>query len=277
MRQLRAALCVLALVLAAGVAGAIAPARATTASPAATTGAGQTAAGARAAGAAWFFIPHGAHVRASIPGSAARLVRRFDALWIGPRRHKVVYLTFDEGWEGGTTRQLLTILERAHVKATFFLTGQWVQANPGLARRIARAGHLVCDHTWSHPRMTALAGRPKAFARQLLATAGAYRRATGERMAHLFRPPYGAYDARVLALARRLGYTTVFWSFAHYDFDLGAQPPVSVTQARIIAAAYPGTVYLLHAASSSNIHALPGAILWLKRHGYGFGTLDGLL
>ena len=89
--------------------------------------------------------------------------------------------------------------------------------------------------------MTALAGRPKAFARQLLATARAYRRATGERMARLFRPPYGAYDARVLALARRLGYTTVFWSFAHYDFDLGAQPPVSVTQARIIATAYPGT------------------------------------
>jgi peptidoglycan-N-acetylmuramic acid deacetylase len=257
MRQVRAVLCVLALAVAASVASAIAP--------------------ARTASAEWFFIPHGAHVRASIPSAAARLVRRYDALWIGPRRHKVVYLTFDEGWEGGTTRQLLAILERAHVKATFFLTGQWVHADPGLARRIARAGHLACDHTWSHPRMTALAGRPKAFARQLLATARAYRRATGERMARLFRPPYGAYDARVLALARRLGYTTVFWSFAHYDYDEAAQPPVGVTQGRIIAAAYPGTVYLLHAASTSNIHALPGAIRWLKRHGYRFGTLDGLL
>jgi peptidoglycan-N-acetylmuramic acid deacetylase len=87
-------------------------------------------------------------------------------------------------------------------------------------------------------------------------------------MARLFRPPYGAYDARVLALARRLGYTTVFWSFAHYDYDEAAQPPVSVAQGRIIAAAYPGTVYLLHAASTGNIHALPG---------YRFGTLDELL
>jgi peptidoglycan-N-acetylmuramic acid deacetylase len=96
-------------------------------------------------------------------------------------------------------------------------------------------------------------------------------------MAPLFRPPYGAYDARVLALVRRLGYTTVFWSFAHYDYDEAAQPSVSVTQARIIAAAYPGSVYLLHAASTSDVHALPGAIRWIKRHGYHFGTLDDLL
>jgi peptidoglycan-N-acetylmuramic acid deacetylase len=276
MRQVRAVLCVLALA-AANVAGAVAAARATTASLAATAGVGQATSGARAVGTEWFFIPHGTQVRASIPSGAARLVRRYDALWIGPPRHKVVYLTFDEGWEGGTTPQSLAVLERAHVKATFFLTGQWAHADEGLARRIARAGHLACDHTWSHPRMTALAGRPEAFARQLLATARAYRRAMGARMARLFRPPCGAYDARVLALARHFGYTPVFWSLAHCDYDAGARPPVGVPQARIIAAAYPGTVYLLHAASTGNIHALPGAIHWLTRHGYRFGTLDELL
>jgi peptidoglycan-N-acetylmuramic acid deacetylase len=270
MRQVRAALLVLALLLAlAATAGASAEA--------AQAATGQGSSGPRADGTEWFFIPHGAHVRPGIPAGAARLARRYDAIWIGPRRHKVVYLTFDEGWEGGTTRRLLEVLERAHVKATFFLTGQWVQADPGLARRIARAGHLACDHTWSHPRMTTLAGRPKAFARQLLTTARAYRRATGDRMARLFRPPYGAYDARILALARRLGYTTVFWSFAHYDYDQQAQPSVSVTRARIVAAAYPGSIYLLHAASTSNVRALPAAIRWLKRHGYSFGTLDDLL
>jgi len=254
---IRAVLFVLLLAVLAGAAGAFAEAAPTS-------------------GTEWFFIAHGAHVRPGIPASAARLARAYHALWIGPKRDKVVYLTFDEGWEGGTTGKLLAILERAHVKATFFLTGLWIRDDPGLARRIARAGHVAGDHTWSHPKMTALAGRPKAFARQLLSTARAWRRATGGRMTHLFRPPYGAYDARVLALARRLDYTTVFWSFAHYDYDADAQPPVSVTRARIIAAAYPGTVYLLHAASTSNIGALPGAIRWLKRHGYRFGTLDDL-
>jgi len=227
------------------------------------------------AGGEWFFIPHGAHARPSIPGTAARLVRASHAVWIGPRRHKTVYLTFDEGWEGGTTGSLLAALDRAHVRATFFLTGLWVRDNPRLARRLSRAGHLACCHTWSHPRMTALAGRPKAFARQLTSTARAWRRKTGARMAPYFRPPYGAYDARVLRRARRLGYTTVFWSFAHVDYD-DAQPPVSVTRARLIAAAYPGSIYLLHASSRSNVAALPSVIHWLKTHGYRFGTVDEL-
>jgi peptidoglycan/xylan/chitin deacetylase (PgdA/CDA1 family) len=136
----------------------------------------------RAMAGEWSFVPHGAHVRPSIPGSAARLVRAAHATWIGPQRHKVVYLTFDEGWEAGHSGTLLDELERAHVKATFFVTGIWVRDDPGLARRMAKAGHVVCDHTWSHPKMTSLAGRPKAFARQLTATARASsRRRTRER------------------------------------------------------------------------------------------------
>jgi peptidoglycan-N-acetylmuramic acid deacetylase len=230
----------------------------------------------RAVAGEWYFVPHGAHVRSTIPSSAARLVRASHAIWIGPRRHKVVYLTFDEGWEGGHTAKLLDELERAHVKATFFVTGTWVHDDPGLARRMAKAGHVVCDHTWSHPHMTALAGRPKAFARQLTATARAWRHTSGTRMAPYFRPPYGDYDARVLKLARGLGYTTVFWSFAHVDYE-ATQPPVSVTRARLIAAAYPGTLYLLHASSSSNVAAIPSVIHWLKTHGYDFGTVDQLL
>jgi peptidoglycan-N-acetylmuramic acid deacetylase len=227
----------------------------------------------RAEAGEWYYIPHGAHVRAGIPGSAARQVRAAHAIWIGPRREKVVYLTFDEGWEGGHTAKLLDELERAHVKATFFITGFWVRDNAGLARRLAKAGHLVCDHTWSHPHMTSLAGRPRVFARQLTATTRAWRRATGKGMAPYFRPPYGAYDARVLRLARRLGYTTVFWSFAHVDYET-AQPSVSTTRARLIEAAYPGTLYLLHASSASNVAALPPVLRWLRAHGYGFGTVD---
>jgi peptidoglycan-N-acetylmuramic acid deacetylase len=115
-----------------------------------------------------------------------------------------------------------------------------------------------------------------AFTAQFRATERAYHAATGGDIARFFRPPYGIYSARTLYLTQRLGYTTVFWSFAYVDWVLADQPPVSVTLARILSASHPGAIYLLHAASPSNTAALAAAIRGLKRQGYGFATLDEL-
>ena len=232
--------------------------------------------GAARAGTEWYFIWRGAHTRPAIPGTAARALARHDGLWIGAPRRKVVYLTFDAAAESGTTRRILTALDRAGVTATFFLTGGYMRANPATTRRIVAAGHLVGNHSFSHARMTSLTGSPAAFARQLVATARAYRRATGGRMARFFRPPYGAWSDASLRQAERLGYASVFWSFAYYDYDENAQPPASTAAARIIAAACPGVVYLLHAGSSANAAALPEVLRWLRRHGYRCGRLDEL-
>lgn len=189
---------------------------------------------------------------------------------------KVAYLTFDEANESGTARRIIGILDRAHIKASFFLTGTYIRANPGITRSLADHGHLVCSHSLTHPRMTGLAGDRAAFTGQFRATERAYRAATGGRLARFFRPPYGTYSARALWLTGRLGYTSVFWSFAHVDYDEHAQPPVSVTRARILAAACPGALYLLHASSRSNTAALAGVVHTLKRHGYRFATLERL-
>ena len=91
-------------------------------------------------------------------------------------------------------------------------------------------------------------------------------------------PPSGqhAYTSRPCAACHPNGYTTVFWSFAHYDYDEGVQPPVSVTLRRILSSSCPGAIYLLHASSSSNVNALANAIRGLKAQGYGFATLDEL-
>ena len=224
----------------------------------------------------WWFIPKGAHRRPGIPSAAARLLRRYEGIWIGGRHERVVYLTFDEGWEMGTTARIIGILERAHVKASFFLTGQYIRANRGLTRRLVAHGHLLCNHSWSHPDMVVKAWSRNAFTRELRATERAYRVATGGTLARFLRPPFGRYSARSLQLAEQLGYTTVFWSFAHYDYDEGAQPPVSVTLRRILSAGYPGAIYLLHASSRSNVGALAKAIHGLKAQGFGFATLDEL-
>ena len=195
---------------------------------------------------------------------------------LGDPHERVVYLTFDEGWEMGTTARIIGILERAHVRASFFLTGQYIRANRGLTRRLAAHGYLLCNHTWSHPDMVTKAWSRSAFTGELRATERAYHAATGGKLARFFRPPFGTYSARSLQLAEQLGYTTVFWSFAHYDYDEGVQPPVSVTLRRILSSSCPGAIYLLHASSSSNVNALANAIRGLKAQGDGFATLDEL-
>ena len=192
------------------------------------------------------------------------------------RRDKAVYLTFDEAYEMGTTARIVGILDRAHVKATFFVTGQYVRANPALTRRLAAHGEVVGNHTGTHADMVLKARDRSAFSAELRATERAYRAATGRPLARLFRPPFGRYSARVLQLAGELGYTTVFWSFAHGDYDDDSQPPASVTLRRLLDAGYPGALYLLHASSRSNVAALAAAIRGLKARGFRFGTLDEL-
>jgi peptidoglycan-N-acetylmuramic acid deacetylase len=233
----------------------------------------QTRAVAANTSASWWFAARGAHRRPDIPGPAARLLRRYGGIWIGGRHERVVYLTFDEAYEMGTTSRIVGILERAHVKATFFLTGRYIRANRGMTRRLAAHGHLLCNHSWSHPDMVRKARSRSAFTRELRATEQAYHAATGGELARFFRPPFGTYSARSLQLAEQLGYVTVFWSFAHYDYDDAAQPPVSVTLRRILSSCCPGAVYLLHASSRSNVNALAKAIRGLKARGYGFATL----
>lgn len=225
----------------------------------------------------WFFIPQGAHTRPTVPTDVSRLLERYSGIWLGPPKVKTVYLTFDVASEFGTTARIVRILDNAGIAATFFLTGQYIHDNPAMTRRLVKHGNLVCNHSYTHPNMVRLVTNRAAFSRQLSRTAGAYRTATGERPVRIFRFPYGSYSARALQLAEQLGYASVFWSFAHYDYDENNQPPVSVTRTRLVRAAAPGVVYLLHAGSRSDTNALATVIGTLKDRGYSFGTVDELL
>ncbi len=213
----------------------------------------------------------------AIPDDVARLLRTYDARYVGGTGEKVVYLTFDEGYENGFTGRILDELLAADVEAAFFVTGDYVRDNPDLVRRMVAEGHVVGNHTDSHPSLPSLAGDADAFRRELTVTEKAFRRATGSAMARLLRPPMGEYSARSLCLTRRFGYATVFWSFAHRDWLVDDQPSVKTTVKRVLAGSHKGAIYLLHAVSRSNAEALPAIIAGLRAQGYRLGSLAELL
>jgi peptidoglycan-N-acetylmuramic acid deacetylase len=216
----------------------------------------------------WYYVADESHRVPAIPDDVGRLLRTYDARYVGATGEKVVYLTFDEGYENGFTGRILDELLAARVTAAFFVTGAYVRDNPDLVRRMVAEGHVVGNHTGSHPSLPSLAGDADAFERELMVTEKAFRRATGSAMARLVRPPKGEYSARSLCLTRRIGYTTVFWSFAHRDWLVDDQPSVETTVERVLAGSHRGAVYLLHAVSRSNAEALPAIIAGLRAQGY---------
>lgn len=222
----------------------------------------------------WYFQPAGAGAVPAIPSEVSAIVERRGALWRMPTNERVIYLTFDQGYEAGFTARILDTLRDKKVRVTFFLTGSYVRDEPGLVRRMASEGHLVGNHTRTHPSLPGLAGDDSAFAEEYRAVERAYRDVTGRSLARFERPPRGEYSERTLCMVRSLGYTSVMWSFAHRDWLLDDQPPVDVTYRRIIDGAHPGAIMLLHSVSESNTEALPRVIDELRRQGYTFATLD---
>lgn len=220
----------------------------------------------------WYYTPDTAHRVPVVPDAALRLLGTYGGRYTGPDAG-LVYLTFDQGYENGNTPAILDALARNGVKATFFVTGSYIRANPELVRRMTTEGHVVGNHTMSHPSLPELVDDRAAFQAELAETAGLYRATTGTDIARVMRPPMGEYSARSLWLTQQLGYESVFWGFAHRDWIVDEQPPVEVTVDRILKGSHPGAIYLLHGVSSSDTQALDAAIEGLRGQGYGFGTL----
>lgn len=220
----------------------------------------------------WYYVPNTTHAVPAVAPGAKDLLAAYGGRYLGPDPGRV-YLTFDEGYENGNTPAILDALARNGVKATFFVTESYIRNNPGLVRRMANEGHVVGNHSSTHPSMPSLATDRTRFASELTKTAQAYAEVTGRQMARIFRPPMGEYSPLSLWLTQSLGYESVFWSFAHRDWVVDDQPPVEVTVQRILTGSHPGAIYLLHGVSSSDTQALDAAIAGLKAQGYGFGTL----
>ncbi len=208
------------------------------------------------------------------PANSAVLAR-YDAAYLGNTGEKVLYLTFDAGYENGCTAKILDILKKHQVPAAFFLVGNYLEKNPDLVRRMVAEGHTVGNHTMHHPDMSKLTDKA-AFSKELLDLEALFKEITGETMPKYYRPPQGIYSEENLKMAKELGYKTVFWSLAYVDWQNDKQPSADDAMSKLLPRTHNGAVILLHSTSETNAQILDQLLTRWKEMGYTFGTLEDL-
>lgn len=189
---------------------------------------------------------------------------------------KVVYLTFDAGYENGNVSKILDVLKQEQVTGAFFILGHLICQNPELVIRMEEEGHIVGNHTNRHGNMTKVKDY-SVFEKELQDLEQLYRQTVGKPLASYYRPPEGCFDERSLMYANRMGYQTIFWSFAYADWDNAKQPDPIEAKKKILDNMHNGAVILLHPTSETNAAILQEIIQTLKQQGYRFGTLDELI
>ena len=198
-----------------------------------------------------------------------------DAYFIDPTTEKIIYLTFDAGYENGYTAPILDVLRAAQVPAAFFLVGTYIRDHPELVQRMVQEGHTIGNHTMTHPDMSAISDLER-FKKELAETEGHYEAAIGEPMPKLYRPPKGKYSVDNLKMAKDLGYTTLFWSLAYVDWNVDAQPSKSQAFAKLIPRIHPGAILMLHSTSATNAEIMPELIQKYQDLGYKFRCITEL-
>jgi len=199
-------------------------------------------------------------------------VQKHEAIFLGDTEQKELYLTFDNGYENGYTAEILDVLKEKKVPAIFFVTGPYVQDQPELTKRMASEGHLIGNHSWSHPDMSQIsADRIKD---ELDKVKTAVSRLTGQETMPYLRPPRGIFSDQMLKVSRDLGYTNVFWSVAYRDWETKRQQGWNYAYTNVMSQLHPGAVILLHSVSSDNAKALPKIIDDARQQGYEFKSLD---
>ena len=188
---------------------------------------------------------------------------------------RVVYLTFDAGYENGNVARVLDTLKEENVPGAFFVLENLAEREPDLLLRMTDEGHTVCNHTAKHRDMTACRDFSE-FSSELEKMENEYEAATGKTLAKYYRPPEGRFSEENLEFAEKLGYRTVLWSFAYADWDNDRQPDPAKSYEKIVNSVVPGSVLLLHPTSETNAVILGDVIRTLKNNGYRFGTLEEL-
>ena len=226
----------------------------------------------------WYTVRNKAH-KQPVFGNDLSFVEEYNAFFIDHahtdlEQEKVVYLTFDAGYENGNVAKTLDILKQKEVKGAFFVLKHMILANADLVLRMQNEGHTVCNHTAHHPDLsTASKERILGELREL---EGSYAELTGKEMAKFFRPPEGKFSREMLQTVSEAGYKTIFWSFAYADWDNERQLSPQKALQCIMDNIHNGAVILLHPTSKTNVTVLPTVIDELKVQGYRFGTLEEL-
>ena len=221
----------------------------------------------------WYCIRAKDHSRPPLP-SEFEFIKEYDGYYIG-KDEKVIFLTFDAGYENGNVEKTLDILKENNVPGAFFVLSNLINKNPELIKRMANEGHLICNHTSRHPDMSKITSIEE-FGKELDSLNKLCNEKTGLSVSKYFRPPEGRFNEQTLRFAKDLGYKTIFWSFAYADWDNNKQMSEKAAMDKILSNVHNGAIILLHPTSNTNAQILDDLIKELKAQGYRFGSLDEL-
>ncbi|MBQ6706896.1 MAG: delta-lactam-biosynthetic de-N-acetylase [Clostridia bacterium] len=210
-----------------------------------------------------------------VGNASAEFLAKYNALYTGNTGEKVIYLTFDAGYDNGYTAPILDTLKKHGVPAAFFVVGNFADTQPELIKRMAAEGHIVGNHTYNHPDMSAIS-TAEGFDKELAALEERYQEITGQEMKKFYRPPQGKYSEQNLKMAADRGYTTCFWSLAYVDWYVDKQPTREEAFSKLIPRIHPGAVVLLHSTSKTNCEILDELLTKWKEMGYTFKSLEDI-
>ena len=200
---------------------------------------------------------------------------QYDAFYAQDTDEKIMYLTFDCGYENGNTGIILDSLKKHGVSATFFVVGTYIESEPELIKRMTEEGHTVGNHTWYHPDMSQIASMD-SFQKELKDVEDAYKEVTGKEMTKYYRPPQGKFSETNLQMAKELGYKTFFWSLAYVDWYDDDQPTKEEAFNKLLGRIHPGAVVLLHSTSDTNAAILDELLGKWEEMGYQIRPLEEL-
>ena len=166
-------------------------------------------------------------------------------------------------------------LKKHQAPATFFVVGNFISENKDLIKRMETEGHIVGNHTMTHPDMSKISTK-ESFQKELSDVEKIYREITGKEMAKFYRPPQGIYSTQNLSMARELGYHTFFWSLAYVDWQQDDQPTHEEAFDKLLSRVHPGAVVLLHNTSKTNGEIMEELLSKWEEMGYTFRPLSDL-
>ncbi len=210
-----------------------------------------------------------------VGNATAEQLAQYNAYYVGDTSQKVLYLTFDCGYENGCTERILDALKKHNAPAAFFVVGHMIESAPDLIRRMVSEGHIVGNHTYHHPDMSAISDQA-AFQEELESLEALYQETVGEELPRYYRPPQGKYSEENLRQAQALGYKTVLWSLAYVDWYTDDQPTAEEAYAKLLPRIHNGAIVLLHSTSETNAEILDDLLTKWEEMGYTFASLDEL-
>ena len=202
-------------------------------------------------------------------------LKQYNAYYASDTDQKIIYLTFDAGYENGNTPAILDALKKHQAPAVFFVVGNFIKDNPDLIRRILADDHIIGNHTMTHPDLPQISSMD-AVQKELQDVEELYTSLTGEAMTKFYRPPRGIYSTENLSMAKELGYSTFFWSLAYVDWIQDQQPSREEAFQKLLTRIHPGAIVLLHNTSSTNAEILDELLTKWEEMGYEFHSLKEL-